>query len=122
MNTAGLCRRAARQPAALRVLAAARRRGLEVVLSVDTHLRYDRRAAFDAGLLGELVTHEAAVVRVLERRLEILYVIALRRCWTAMASGHPTTIARAVDELARRLDEVGTTRAAAIRHEVGTGR
>ena len=121
MNIADLRRRAARQPAALRVLAAARRRGLEV-LSVDGHLRYHRRAAFDAGLLGELVTHEVEIVVILEWWLAILYRAALRRCWTAMASGYATTIARAVDELARRLDDVGTTRGAAIRHEVETGR
>lgn len=81
MNATRLRRHAARQPAALRVLAAAGRRGFEVV-AVAGRLRYDARSAFGAGLLGDLIIHEAEIVVVLERCREITYRAALRRCWT----------------------------------------
>jgi hypothetical protein len=117
VNVANLARRAAHQPAALRVLAAAWRSGLEV-LPIERTARFDVRAAFDAGLLPDLVTHERAIVALLERRSAILYGIALRRWWAAIASGSTTAIAGAVDELARRLDNLGPAAAAAIHAEL----
>ena len=106
MNITRLRRRAARQPAALRVLAAARRRGLEI-MAINGRFRYDVHAEFDAGLLGELVTYEVAIIHVLERRLRVLDVAA-RANVSDVAVGEP----------ARRLDGLGTTRAAAIRGEL----
>ena len=61
MNITRLRRRAERQPAALRVLAAARRRGREVVAVEGRRRRYRVRSAFDAGLLGDLIVHEAEI-------------------------------------------------------------
>ena len=104
MNITRLRRRAARQPAALRVLAAARRCVLEVVAVNGHRLRYDVRSAFDAGLLGDLITHEAEILAVLEQRPAILYRAALRRCWAASATGTAAPAARTAaihDEMER---------------------
>ena len=115
-----LCR-AEQQPAALRVLAAARHRGIGVA-AVEDSLRYDVRSANAAGLLGDLIVHEAEILVVLERCAAIMYRAALRRCWATRAAGPAAAAERAADELARRLDDVGTTRAAMIRAELEMAR
>lgn len=91
-------------------------------MAVEGSLRYDASAAFAVGLLAELVTHEADIVVVIERRSAILYRAALRRCWAAIASGPATTVAQAVDGLTRQLDDVGPRRASRIRAELERAR
>jgi hypothetical protein len=101
------------RPAALRVLHAAQRSGLDLMV-VNGRLKYDRGAAFDAGVLGELGAHETEIVAALEHRDAVLYLAAFFRVHAPRAFKPAPDRTRVIAELARRLYDVGTTRAAEI--------